>query len=100
MAIGDVLKRKILSVTSSRVVSWIKYFSLDKALLRDGRFDLQVEVKGLEYKDIHKMIESFNVNPSLLNKICDEYNAETGEVGYQHLFNQSKLQNLIIKYVE
>ena len=73
---------------------------LDAALLRDGRFDIQIEVKGLEYKDIHKIIESFNVDISLLNKICDEYNAETGEVGYQHLFNQSKLQNLIIKYVE
>ena len=72
---------------------------LDKALLRDGRFDIQVEVKGLEYKDIHQIIESFGVSNSKLNEICDEYNAETNETGYDHLFNQSKLQNLIIKYV-
>ena len=72
---------------------------LDKALLRDGRFDIQVEVKGLEYKDIHQIIESFGVSADKLNEICDEYNSQTGESGYDHLFNQSKLQNLIIKYV-
>ena len=33
-------------------------------------------------------------------EICDEYNSETNETGYDHLFNQSKLQNLIIKYVK
>ena len=73
---------------------------LDAALLRDGRFDIQVEVKGLEYKDVHNIVESFGVDKSLTNKICDEYNEDTGEEGYDHLFNQSKLQNLIIKYVE
>ena len=73
---------------------------LDKALLRDGRFDIQVEVKGLEYKDIHQIIESFGVSADKLNEICDEYNSETNETGYDHLFNQSKLQNLIIKYVK
>ena len=73
---------------------------LDAALLRDGRFDIQVEVKALEYKDVHKIVESFNVDPSLVDTICDQYNKETGEEGYDHLFNQSKLQNLIIKYVE
>ena len=72
---------------------------LDKALLRDGRFDIQVEVKGLEYKDVHNIVESFNVDTALVDQICDEYNADTGESGHDHLFNQSKLQNLIIKYV-
>ena len=73
---------------------------LDAALLRDGRFDLQVEVKGLEHKDVHNIVESFNVDPANVDKICDEYNKETNEDNNDHLFNQSKLQNLIIKYVE
>jgi len=72
---------------------------LDTALLRDGRFDLHIEVKGLLYEDIYNMVKSFDVDTSLIDDICDQYNNETGEVGHDHLFNQSKLQNLIIKYI-
>jgi len=72
---------------------------LDKALLRAGRFDLQIEVKGLKYDDVYNMIKSFGLDKAYVDKICNEYNSETGEEGMEHLFNQSRLQNLIIKYI-
>ena len=73
---------------------------LDSALLRDGRFDLKVEVKGLKEEDIHSMVESFGVDSKYIPEIIDKYNDSISGNKYDYnLYNQSKLQNIIIKYI-
>lgn len=65
---------------------------LDNALLRDGRFDLKLEVKPLEKKDIQRFIDTLEFNGSV-DEVLNAY----GEPDANGLYNQSKLQNIILQ---
>ncbi len=65
---------------------------LDKALLRDGRFDLKVKVEGLKKDDIPEYMKLLECG-STLEQVLEAY-GETDEDG---LYNQSKLQNILIR---
>ncbi len=65
---------------------------LDKALLRDGRFDLKVKVEGLKKEDIPEYMKLIECRYTL-EQVMKAY-GETDEDG---LYNQSKLQNILIR---
>ena len=71
---------------------------IDQALLRDGRFDLKVEVRGLKKQDVHNMVESFGVSEGYTDSVIRDYQ-EAVNNDNPSLYNQSKLQNIIIKYI-
>ena len=67
---------------------------LDKAIIRDGRFDLHVNVKGIEKKQIKKFCDIFEVSyEDNIDHILELY----GEPDSEGLYNQSKLQNLLLQ---
>lgn len=72
---------------------------LDEALTRDGRFDLKMEVKELEKADILRFAKSFNVSEDKIKNIIEDYNNSVNNVEHE-LFNQSKLQNIMLKYID
>jgi predicted AAA+ superfamily ATPase len=73
---------------------------LDAALLREGRFDLKIEVEGLDNNlDINRMIKSFGISEDKIPSILDDYKKAIGEK-FDGVYNQSKLQSIIIKYIE
>lgn len=64
---------------------------LDEAILRNGRFDLKLEVKSIEKKETAlRMIESFELNEKDTKKILSDI---------QYPINQSYLQGEILKYL-
>lgn len=66
---------------------------LDEAILREGRFDLKVQVNPISTKEAtRKMCESFNLKESTIDNIVDK------EVEYP--VKQSKLQNIILSHIE
>lgn len=66
---------------------------LDDALLRDGRFDLKEEIKGIKEADIHRFCEIFEVDyDTNIENIKSEYGKPK-----KGLYNQSKLQNILLK---
>lgn len=71
---------------------------LDDALIRDGRFDLKIEVKELMKKDISRFVKTFDLDESVTDQIVEEYVKDVGEE--PELFNQSKLQNIILKKIK
>lgn len=72
---------------------------LDKALLREGRFDLKIEVKGLNDMNVIKeMIKSFDVPENKIQDILEDYKKSVDN--FDGIYNQSKLQNIIIKYID
>ena len=63
---------------------------LDEAILREGRFDLKLEVKGIEHKETAaKMIKSFGVDNIKIKEIIDSI--DTWPV------SQSKLQAITLQ---
>lgn len=72
---------------------------LDKALLREGRFDLKIEIKGLSDQNvITEMIKSFDVPEETVQKIMQEYRESVSD--FDGIYNQSKLQSIIIKHIQ
>lgn len=65
---------------------------LDEALIRDGRFDLKLEIKPLKKDDIPRFLKTLEFN----GPIDDVLNAY-GEPDENGLYNQSKLQNIILQ---
>lgn len=63
---------------------------LDPAILREGRFDLKVEVKGLVKRDAVKFIESFGLSKKEADSILKKYDTEKGTKDGR--YNQSALQ--------
>lgn len=64
---------------------------LDEAILRNGRFDLKLEVKSIKKKETAlRMIESFELNEKDTKKILSDI---------QYPINQSYLQGEILKYL-
>lgn len=67
---------------------------LDEAMLRAGRFDLKVEVKPIVEKDIERFTKTLEYKGSV-SEIVKEY-GEAIHMDNMDLYNQSKLQNVII----
>jgi ATP-dependent 26S proteasome regulatory subunit len=65
------------------------YDKLDKALIRDGRFDLKLELKELEKKDLPRYMNYLKFDGTV-DEVIEAYGENDGT------FNQSKLQNTII----
>ena len=65
------------------------YDKLDKALIRDGRFDLKLELKELEKKDLPRYMNYLKFDGTV-DEVIEAYGENNGT------FNQSKLQNTII----
>lgn len=66
---------------------------LDEALLRDGRFDLKLEIKPLSKPDvIYSFAKSFGVNKHNVDNVLDVYSGNK--------YNQSYLQNVFLKLKE
>lgn len=62
---------------------------LDNAILRDGRFDLKLEIKGITNKiDAEIMCKSFNLSRDQINNVLKDV---------KYPVNQSYLQGLILK---
>ncbi|MBR6289389.1 MAG: ATP-binding protein [Acholeplasmatales bacterium] len=81
---------------------------LDEALIRDGRFDLKIEIGELKKADIARFLTSFDLDPSLTNEIVKEYieaiakkeNKDPSQVSEPKYFNQSRLQNIILRHIK
>ena len=65
---------------------------LDEALLRPGRFDLKLEVKGLDKKDVHKLVNILDPEGSVEN-VLNSY----GSCEKDGTYNQSKIQNIVVR---
>lgn len=58
----------VLSNSNLIVVATTNYFDrLDPALVRDGRFDYKIELKGLDYETAAKVCDRFGVDPGEIN---------------------------------
>ena len=77
------------------------YEKLDKAILRDGRFDFKIELSYIYESEAYKMIESFGIDKDgikeILNKMEDSPNTRADE-HYGYMINPSELQNAILAY--
>lgn len=68
---------------------------LDPALLRDGRFDLKVEVKGITAPEVMKFGRAFSLSDDVIKQIMDvDYKADADGT-----YNQSKLQNIMLSKI-
>lgn len=65
---------------------------LDEALIRDGRFDLKLEIKPLKKEDIPRFLKTLEFNGNI-----DDVLKAYGEPDERGLYNQSKLQNIILQ---
>ena len=69
---------------------------LDSALLREGRFDLKIEIQELNRDDAFRFCKSFNLSDERCNEIIDEIEkellAKNTDNSYVPTFNQSLLQ--------
>lgn len=70
---------------------------LDEALLREGRFDLKVEVKPIDTKEVHRFGSSFGLTEYVVNDIIKQINTEFPD---RKLINQSLLQARILGRIE
>lgn len=70
---------------------------LDPALLRDGRFDLRVCVKGIKEELSRKMCKSFDLDDNTTDKIIDKIKNELMIDLVNDSVRQCQLQSLILK---
>jgi chaperone BCS1 len=66
---------------------------LDPAILREGRFDLKVEVKGLTKHDAIKFVESFGIDKAGAMEVINKYEKEKSA---SDRYNQSALQAMAL----
>ena len=72
---------------------------LDDALLREGRFDLKVEVKPLERDEAFLFGKSFGLSDTTVSEILDIMDDEA-KAGTKGTYNQSKLQARLLSRIE
>ena len=70
---------------------------LDEALLREGRFDLKVEVKSLSRPEAELFGKSFELTDDVVTNILDTMDSESKVSG---CYNQSKLQARLLACIE
>ena len=70
---------------------------LDDALLREGRFDLKVEVKSLSRPEAELFGKSFELTDDVVTNILNTMDSESTESGS---YNQSKLQARLLACIE
>lgn len=70
---------------------------LDEALLREGRFDLKVEVKSLSRPEAELFGKSFDLTDDIVNNILNTMDSESNVCG---CYNQSKLQARLLACIE
>ena len=68
---------------------------LDDAIMRDGRFDLKIEVGGIDKATARKMCQSFNMQESDIDETLEKI-----EQNINGMINQAKLQNAILSKVK
>jgi len=73
---------------------------LDEALLREGRFDLKVEVQPLKRKEAVLFGKSFELSDDVIERILDTMDEESDGKGYKGIYNQSKLQARLLACIE
>lgn len=72
--------------------------ALDAAMLRDGRFDLKIEIKPIKESEIERFCEIFEVDyQSNKEKILADYGEAKLDKDGEKMYNQSKLQNILLK---
>ena len=69
-------------------------FSAIVKMIRDGRFDLHINVKGIAKDQIKDFCEIFEVD---YDKYIDEILKKYGEPDKDGLYNQSKMQNILLQ---
>ena len=77
------------------------YDKLDKAILRDGRFDIKVEINEIHESIAKDMIKSFNIDDNGVEEIIKEMNkpkSSRSKVVDHKDVNPSELQNKILQY--
>ena len=73
---------------------------LDAALLRDGRFDLKVEVRGIKKDDVYKFGAAFSLSKEVMNDIMNDYSESGKPDDFEYIeYNQSKIQNMILSKI-
>ena len=77
---------------------------MDNALLRDGRFDIKVNVRPLKKKDAIRFGRSFNINDSVIREILDTIDKEAKTNGKivdgEFKYNQAELQTRFLAKIE
>lgn len=73
---------------------------LDAALLREGRFDLKVEVQPLKRKEAVMFGKSFELADDVIEHILDTMDDESDSKGFKGIYNQSKLQARLLACIE
>jgi len=75
---------------------------LDDALLREGRFDCSVSVKGIYYQRAYDMCASFGFEDKKIKQILQSIiDDPSTDVDLKNVpINQSKLQSIILKNIE
>lgn len=77
------------------------YEKLDKAILRDGRFDFKIELSYIYETEAVKMIESFGIDKDGVKKILEKMEESPNtrlDEGHYYMMNPSELQNAILAY--
>ena len=70
---------------------------LDDALLREGRFDLQIEMRGIHEEKAIEMCKSFNIPQYAIDDIMDEVRDKYNIDLKTQTIRQSKLQSIILR---
>lgn len=70
---------------------------LDPALLREGRFDLKVNIGGIKEKKAREMCKSFELSDADTDSIIEEIKNELHVDLVNETIRQSRLQSLILK---
>lgn len=81
---------------------------LDEALLRNGRFDLKVEIDEINEAEVYKFGEDFGVSPEDVTEIISEYKLNKEEEkknnpnkpGFIGTFNQSSIQSYLLNKLD
>ena len=83
----------VLSSSNLIVIATTNYFNrLDPALIRDGRFDYKIELKGLDYNTAVKVCERFGVDPADIN--LNEWKTPIAPATLQTVLLKYKITNV------
>lgn len=75
---------------------------LDEALLRNGRFDLKIEIDEIYERDVYKFGEDFGVSKKDISEIITEYVSFKDKygTGFTGTFNQSSIQAYLLNKLD